>query len=402
MRLQKHITQFIALSLTILTLAATSPVSAAEIAAPANIGSVTAVGSVQLRGVGISEGTLFSGDRLNVAPGGYAKVVLGSGPKVEVGGSSDVTVSKVADAVNIQMTSGNIAFSGNGQKPVRVRVGAYEITAGGQSRGTIAFVGSSAFGVRVLDGTVSVRNTSTKQSYTVAKGSERIISLSDSSQSGALLASTAPTAIPAPPTMPARQSLSGGAKTALIIGAVAGSVGAIAWLMTKNDDSDTEAAKRLARTQALSNAAAMEATAAQVAQVATVVSASASSALGVINSNTTINLPANAAAKQQLVNSANAIIAKANSAANTAISLQAQINALEAQIEATGTITAAQQAQLDSLLAQLEAARKAANDAINELDKLIDDANNLAGGNIINDPNIQPVEPPNVASPSNP
>jgi len=76
MRIQRHITQFIAVSLAILMLGATAPVSAAEIAAPANIGSVSAVGSVQLRGVGISEGTLFSGDRLNVAPGGYAKVVF--------------------------------------------------------------------------------------------------------------------------------------------------------------------------------------------------------------------------------------------------------------------------------------------------------------------------------------
>jgi len=128
MRLQRYITQFIAISLAILTLIATAPLSAAELAAPANIGSVSAVGSVQLRGIGISEGTLFSGDHLNVAPGGYAKVVLGAGPKVEVDGGSDVTVSRDADAINIVMTSGNIAFSGNGKKPVRVRVGAYEIT----------------------------------------------------------------------------------------------------------------------------------------------------------------------------------------------------------------------------------------------------------------------------------
>src|SRR6185295_6626125 len=100
MRLRRFITRFLALSLAILTLAATSPVSAAELAAPANIGSVSAVGSVQLRGLGV-------------------------GPKVEVDGNSDVVISKNSDAIDIQMTSGNIAFSGNGQKPVRVRVGTW-------------------------------------------------------------------------------------------------------------------------------------------------------------------------------------------------------------------------------------------------------------------------------------
>jgi len=401
MRLQRFIPQFIALSLAILTLVATTPVSAAEIAAPANIGSVSAVGSVQLRGVGISEGTLFSGDRLNVAPGGYAKVVLGSGPKVEVGERSDVTVSKGTDAINIQMTSGNIAFSGNGQKPVRVRIGAFEVTAAGQSRGNVAFVGSGAFHVRVLDGAVSVRNSSTKQSFSVGKGHERLFSLGDPSQSGVLLASASPTAIPAAPAMPRRQ-MSGRAKTALIVTAVLGSAAAIAVLMTKNDDTDSEAANRLKKAQLLSNVAAVSATAAETSSTAAAVSSATTSALAIINANATINLPANAAAKLALQNRASATVSKANTASNTAISLQAQINQLEAQIEASGTITQAQQTQLDSLLAQLEVARKNANDALNELDKLIADANSLAGGTIIQDPNLDPVDSPNVASPSNP
>lgn len=82
----------------------------------------------------------------------------------------------------------------------------------------------------------------------------------------------------------------------------------------------------------------------------------------------------------------------ANTAANTVISLQAQINQLEAQIEASGTITQAQQDNLDSLLAQLESARRAANDSLNDLDNLVNNANNLAGGTIINDPNLDPVD----------
>jgi hypothetical protein len=401
MRIQRNITRVIALSLAVLICVGTAPLSAAEVAT-ANIGSVSAVGSVQLRGVGVSEGTLFSGDRVNVAPGSYAKVVLGSGPKVELGGSADVVVSKNNDAVNIQLKAGNIAFTGNGEKPVRVQVGAYEITASGQARGTVAFVGSEAFGVRVMDGTMSVRNTTTKQSFTVAKGTERLISLQGSNPAGVQLASAMPSAIPAPPTMPSARQMSGGAKKALIIASVLGTAAGIAILMTKNDDSDSEAQARLARTQALNNAAAIEATAAEVQSTAAAISTATTSALAIINANATINTPANAAAKANLVASANATISKANTASNTAISLQVQINSLEAQIEASGTITQAQQDQLDSLLAQLEAARKAANEALAALDLLIDQANNLAGGTIIQDPNIDPVDEPNVSSPSNP
>jgi hypothetical protein len=89
MRMQRKITQVIALSLVVLTVLSTTPVTAAELTSKNNIGSVSAVGAVQLRGVPInSEGTLFSGDPLNVGASSYAKLVLTEGPKVEVGAGS--------------------------------------------------------------------------------------------------------------------------------------------------------------------------------------------------------------------------------------------------------------------------------------------------------------------------
>jgi hypothetical protein len=398
MRLQRSITQFIALSLAVLTFVGTSPVSAAEIASPTNIGSVSAVGSVQLRGLGISEGTLFSGDRLNVAPGGYAKVVLGTGPKVEVFGNSDVTVSKDTDAINIQMTSGNVAFSGNGQKPVRVRVGSYEITATGQSRGRVSFVGSGALDVRALDGTVSVRNTATKQSFTVMKGNERLVSLGGSNQPGALLASTVPGPIPAAPAMPQGQQ-SGGKKTALIMAAITGSAVAMVLLMSKNDDTDTEAANRLNKIQALNNVSAVSTTAAQSAQVAASVSQSATTALGVISTNAAI--AASPVSKAALTLSANNLIAKANTAASTLASLLTQLSALQTQISAFG-LTSAQQTQLNSLYGQVEAQRLVVNSSITDLNNLINSTNTAAGATVVTNPGLQPVPPANVASPSNP
>jgi hypothetical protein len=394
-------TQFIALSVAILTIVASAPVSAAEVAAPANIGSVTAVGSVQLRGVGISEGTLFSGDRLNVAPGGYAKVVLGSGPKVELGGSSNVTVSKNNDGVDIQMTSGNMAFSGNGLKPVRVRIGVHEVTAAGQSRGTIAFVGSSAFGVRVLDGTVTVRNTSTKQSYTVAKGNERVISLSDSTQPGALLASTVPSAIPPAPAMPARQGMSGGAKTALIVGAVVGSAGAIAWLMTKNDDTDTEAALRLRRTTALQTVSSISTTIVAADAAATQVDTASAAAATAIN-NAATSATFTAAEKAALVARANTLSSAAKASKTTLATLNAQLATLQNSLEnANASTAAAIEAQILTVLANTNAEVAKLNQLIADLNKLVADAN-AEVPNLIVAPAIQPVAPATAASPSNP
>jgi hypothetical protein len=328
MRIRGKFIQFIALSLAVLIGVGTVPVSAAEVAAPANIGSVSAVGSVQLRGVGISEGTLFSGDRVSVAPGAYAKVVLGAGHKVELDGKSNVTISKEADIINIRMTSGNIGFTG-GQKPVRVHVGAFEITASAQARGTVAFVGSEAVGVRAIDGTVSVRNTATKQSYTVAEGTERLISLQDSNPAGVLVASAVPTAIPAAPAMPAARQTSGGKKKALLIGAVLGTTAAIAVLMTKNDDSDVDAAARarLQRqplTQALAGASA---TAQQASSAATQISTVATTLETAI-----ANSSAPAAKKAELAAAAKALISKSQATRQQIAGLEEQLEELQSRL----------------------------------------------------------------------
>src|SRR5438477_2285420 len=90
----------------------------------AAFGSVTSVGSVQLRGVTVSnEGTLFSGDRLNVGAGSFASVLAGNGQKLSVGANSDVVVSREGDDTHITMVSGNLGFKGNRKGSLHVRIG---------------------------------------------------------------------------------------------------------------------------------------------------------------------------------------------------------------------------------------------------------------------------------------
>jgi hypothetical protein len=401
MRIQRNITRVIALSLAVLICVGTAPVSAAELATSANIGSVSAVGSVQLRGVGISEGTLFSGDRVNVAPGSYAKVVLGSGPKVELGGSSDVVVSKDNDAVSIQLKAGNIAFTGNGEKPVRVQVGAYEITASGQARGTVAFVGSEAFGVRVMDGTMSVRNTTTKQSFTVAKGTERLISLQGSNPAGVQLASAMPSAIPAAPAMPAARQLSSGTKTALLVASLVGAAAGIAILITKNDDSDADAAARLrlaTGAQTLENAENTATAAATAAVQVDTASAAASAAINAAATSSTFT----AAEKAALVARANTLTSAAKASQTTIATLKGQLDSLQNSLgNADASTAAAIEAQIKTILDSTNAEVAKLNVLISDLNKLVTDAN-AEVPNLIVAPTVQPVAPAQPASQSNP
>jgi hypothetical protein len=400
MRIQRKITQFIALSLAILIATGTAPLSAAEVATAANIGSVSAVGSVQLRGVGISEGTLFSGDSVKVAPEAYAKVVLIEGHKVELDGSSNVTISKDAGIINIHMTAGNIGFTG-GQKPVRVRVGGYEITGNGQARGTVAFMGAEAFGVRAIDGTVSVRNTATKQSFTVAKGTTRLISLRDSNPAGVLLASTSPTAIPAAPAMPAARQLSSGAKKGLMIASILGTAAAIAVLMTKNDDSDSEAAARLRLTTAAQTLSNVSATAAAASTAAVQVDTASASATAAINAAAT-SQTFTAAEKAALVARANTLTNAAKASQTTIATLKTQLDALNNSLaNANASTAAAIEAQIQTILTNTNAEVAKLNTLIADLNKLVADAN-AEVPNLIPAPAVQPVAPAAPASGSNP
>jgi hypothetical protein len=336
---------------------------------------------------------------LNVAQGAYARVVLNAGPKVEIGENSDITLSKDS----IQMTSGNIAFSGNGQKPVRVHVGAYEVTANGQAKGTLAFVGSSVFNIRVLEGNVSVRNTATKQSFMVAKGNQKLVSLSgDSNQSGALLASAVPTAIPAAPSMPApRRQLSGGAKTAVLVASVLGSAAAIAILMTKNDDTDAEAAARLRKTfgaQTLSNAAATASAASDAASAVSAASSSASTAIAAAATSATFT----AAERTALVNRANTLNSAAQASRTQISTLQLQLANLQDQLAnaSPGTV-AAIETQISTVLANVNSEVGNLNNLISQLNQLVNDAR-AEVPNIVPIPTIQAVPPAQAASPSIP
>jgi hypothetical protein len=398
MRLHNHGLRSLAPVLAVLLVVYTMPLSAADgVSRATSIGQVSANGAVDLRGVRINgDGTLFSGDRMNVGSGAYAKVALGAGPKIEVGSGSDVTVTREADKVHVKMASGNVAFKGDGKSPIHLSVGSYEVTVPGNASGNVAYVGSNVFGVRVLTGSVSVRNMLTKQSFSVLKGSERLISLKtgDIQQPLAQLASTVPSAVPALPQT-AGTGLSRGGWIA-VIGTIAGAAAAVIVLTTRNDDTDDDAATRLAQIRAIQNLNAIASTATATTTLAAAVNTTANSALTAINASTVANRAA-------LQASANAVIAKANSATAKITSLNSRITALQNAItNQDGAPTAAQQTELNQLLADLESARIEANSALSDLLALLSQATASGVQNLPPPPSNQPVPPPVTASASIP
>jgi hypothetical protein len=365
--------RIVAVALVFATVLVTMPVSAADFSSTRSvIGSVSAVGAVELRGIGISqEGTLFAGDRIRAGQKGYAKVLLGTGSKIEISEQSDVNVNRDAEGVKIAMNAGTVGFTAS--TPLRIDVLPYEVTATDGAAGHVAVMGSGAAGIRAVNGKVTVRNLKTSESFVLTKGQERLVSLKDGKRPVSLaeIASNVPGPIPAPsPQAPAGRTRSGlamdtGAWLAVIGGAAVAGVaiwGLVVALDNRDDIKDLRASlnnNAAANQQGknVSNAAAVSVTVAQIFAQQASVAALASQARSAL----------------QAAGNATGAATAAN-IANTAASLQAQLSSLQAQIQALQAQLAAgsgSSAQLNTLLQQEETLRGQANANTTALNSLL-------------------------------
>jgi hypothetical protein len=385
--MQSHnkLNRSIAVSLAVLLTVCNLPLMAADKTQAATIGSVTSVGNVQLRGVTLSnEGTLFSGDRLNVGPGAYARVAASSGQKLELGSNSDVAVTRDGDNTDLQMTSGNVSFKGNGKGSTRVRIGVYDVVASSDAAGNIAFTGSSMFGVRMTNGSATVRNTRTKQSFVVQKGVERLVSLTtgDNFPTMSQLASSVPAAVPAP----RRQGTSSMSTATLvsIVAAAAGGASLVTYFLARSDDDE-----RGTQVKALGNLNSLAQNASATAAVATQVSSVAGQAAVAISASSL-----SATAKSALQAQVTSITNSANAAAAKITTLNSKISALQAQIatQEDGP-TAQQQVEINQLVSDLNSARTDVNNAIAALNTLLASAQAQGVTGLPANPGFQPLPP---------
>jgi hypothetical protein len=402
--------RMVAVALVLTTTFITMPVSAADLTSPRPvIGSVSAVGNVDLRGFAISqEGTLFAGDSIRAHQKAYAKVLLEKGSKLEVAEKTDLKVSRDAQGVQIAMNAGTVGFTA--RTPLRIDILPFEISASDDAAGSVAITGPKSAGVRAINGKVTIRNRKTSESFVLLKGQERLLGLADGSQRPTFgdLASNVPMPVPAPQA-PAGQTTGGlamdtGGWIAVIAGvAVAGIAitGLIIALNNRDDrkDRDTELqeqldADRAANQQALeaiSNASTLAANAALTQATATSAAAIAAQTEAALR----------ASGQTALAAQAQTLTAQANTQGAAAAGTQAQISALQAQIAASGRATSAQLSQLTTLQNQLAAQRNALNATIAALNAL------LANPTVMNTPGVPRttvtmVPPPATASASVP
>jgi hypothetical protein len=369
--------RIVAVALVASTVLITMPVSAADFStAKSVIGSISAVGPVELRGVSISqEGTLFAGDSIRAGQKGYAKVLLGSGIKVELSEKTDVKFNRDAQGVKIAMNTGIVGFTAS--SPLRIDILPFEVTASDGSAGKVAVMSSGAAGVRALNGKVSVRNLKTLESFIITQGQERLLGLRDGSHAPALaeLASNVPGPIPAPVPAPAPQAPAGrtsgglamdtGAWLAVIGGAAVAGIAIWGLVEAKSNHDDIKDLQTsinnlsTANTQ-LKNASNTSAIANTVGQLQSQQSAVASLAA-------TASAALRNAGNTTAANTASSLAAQAGNLQNQLASLQGQISTLQAQIASGGGSAA----QVSALLQQEEALRTAANSLATQLNTLL-------------------------------
>jgi len=403
-----------AVALVLTTVLVTMPLSAADFSTTRPvIGSVSAVGPVALRGVGISQdGTLFSGDSIHAGVKGYAKVLIGTGSKIELSEKTDVRINRDARGVQIAMNSGMVGFTA--RTPLRIDVAPFEVSASDDASGKVAIMGTTAAGVRAINGTVTVRNLKTSESFVLTKGQEQLIRLQDGAHAPSLgeIATNVPAPVPAPIPAPAPQTPAGktsgglamdtGAWLAVIGGAAVAGIAIWGVVEANHANNRIDGLSNQIATLNTSVAANTAATAALQAQLKNIANA---------------NAIANAASQQQIqllqveqlslqaqialagnptqAAAAASLNTQAQAAAAALTTLQGQISSLQAQL-ASGS---GSQAQLQSLLNQEELERQTSNSLANQLNALL---NNNKGTSGVPGGTIGTVGPPSQASASIP
>jgi len=397
---RNQFTKCIAVAVLFALVVATTPLSASDFSSKSILGSVSSVGSVDLRGVQIpDEATIFSGDQLRAGDGAYAKVLLVNGQKIELGTNTALKFGGQSGNLNIELQSGTLAISSVHATPIHITVGVFEITSTQPLTGNLGIVANDFVDLKVLAGSASVRNLKTKQSYVVQKNQERLFGLKtfDVTQPLAQIASNVPPPVPQTPT-PAGQTT----------GAAAGSSSSHAalWILVAAAAIGTTVGVALATSSTKPPAAVA---AQKTVQAALSTSQTATSTLNQISTETTAannainaatNLPP--ATKATLLAQAAALQSAATASQQQVATLQIQLQQLQNQLSgASGPQITAIQNQINTVTNSLNTEVTNLNNEINALNALVAAASAAGVPNVPPVPvTIQPIPPVTEASAS--
>lgn len=214
------------------------PIQASELTGRDPIlGSVRAVGTVQVRNVAVThETTMFAGDQIHTGPKSYAGIAMSNGTKVQLISDSDFVVTSTKSGERGVLNSGTLSFTAS-QKPVAFAMGGFEVLPAPGASGIVSFIGSEFGGLRATGGSMTVVDQKTQKSMVVQTGTDRFINLKNGQMNVALPgdSATAPApvrmaAIPGGVPAPAPSRAQGGGSgwtTAMWVGTVAAVAGGV-------------------------------------------------------------------------------------------------------------------------------------------------------------------------------
>ncbi len=180
-------TQFVLLLLALAAASVFVPHAEAQV-----LGSVSTVGPVHLRGVLISgEGTLFPNDSLEVPAGAYAKVLLATGARIELGDKSRLTLVSEGRGVQLVLDSGVLGFAESGSPPIIVTVAGAHVVGSGGAVGLIEYSGDEFASLEVLKDDVTVYESS-ESAFTLSEGDKEVLRVKQASAEAGLGESIAP------------------------------------------------------------------------------------------------------------------------------------------------------------------------------------------------------------------
>jgi hypothetical protein len=246
------------------SLLAATPFPSSAAPAPAGapaamIGTMSAVGSADVRGTRLREATLFSGDRVRALRDSYVKVVLTGGHRVELSADTEAGFARTGELTKVAMLSGRVGFAASPAESLEVDVQSLAVLADPGESGAIASVSANLVSISAIKGRMEVRNTATGESFTLDPGTSTVFGLNgrepaqNSGSSAAGRPDAQQTQQPPPNQEPATIRIppptTGSGKSAstkiLIIAGVGGAGAAVAAILaTRNGDSASPSTPR--------------------------------------------------------------------------------------------------------------------------------------------------------------
>ncbi len=154
------------------------PSSASPGPASAMIGTMSAAGVVEVRGLKTKEATLFSGDRVRSFDSSYAKVFLNQGHRIELSSNSDVTLTGEKDLTKIAMLSGWVGFTSSPARPLQLEVQSLVVTAQPGQSGSVSSVEENVVSIAAVKGQIKVSNRTTGEAFLLQPGTSTVFGLS--------------------------------------------------------------------------------------------------------------------------------------------------------------------------------------------------------------------------------